>query len=470
LIDSPLLQRLRRIRQTGLAYLVYPSATHTRFEHSLGVTILVGKLVTHLRQNNGSDIISKKDEYSLRLAALLHDVGHSFLSHVSEQIYERFDDYQKLKLEINSIYKVSPKGHEIMSFLILRSEVFQNCFVEILNAVTPNINDGEAELLKELDWEEIALYIIGYSKNPQRKYLADIINGPIDCDKLDYLSRDAKFAGPVIAYDIDRYLYTVTTATIGDNRRLTVLLSGSNVIEQLVISKMMMFSYVYHHPKLRAAEALLKRLCFDIIRENKNGQVGPISLKHPTDFLSYTDENILNSMFIDPSVNHGIKDTIDSLLNRKLWIRGQLISCFNTSLNELPTKITMLERDLHLDDNITRLKAIKEKIVKQISIDSPGLEVDAHDIWIDVPFAPSSSEAKQIVVKKNLKLEDTIELSEIFPLDQWVEAYKSSKLKGHVFCDRKIQGPVYKATKKVFQDEFGFTTLDYTKDFIKVEE
>lgn len=136
LIDSPLIQRLRRIHQTGLAYLVYPTATHTRFEHSLGVTILVSKLVLHLNKNNGKSSISYEDTSKLRLAALLHDIGHSFFSHVSEQIYERDNEFQLLKSEINARYSVTPKGHEIMSFLMVNSKIFQNHFKSMVNALT----------------------------------------------------------------------------------------------------------------------------------------------------------------------------------------------------------------------------------------------------------------------------------------------------------------------------------------------
>lgn len=199
-----------------------------------------------------------------------------------------------------------------------------------------------------MDWQTIAGYIIGYSESPKKKYLADIINGPIDCDKLDYLSRDAKFAGPVIAYDIDRYLYTVTTINITGKKRLTVALSGINVIEQLVISKMMMFSYVYHHHKLRAAEALIKRLCFDIKKDTEKTSKSIFKFNHPTDYLYYTDEIILNSLNRNYEESQSVKKIINSLINRNLWVRGQMISCFNTTMEQIPTAILQLERDLHI--------------------------------------------------------------------------------------------------------------------------
>lgn len=469
LIDSPVLQRLRRIHQTGLAFLVYPTATHTRFEHSLGVTLLVNRLVEHLNKNVIRSKVSFEDTSCLRLAALLHDVGHSFFSHVSEQIYERDNEFQMLKAEINSQFGVTPKGHEIMSFLIVRSKIFQEHFSKIIESIKELNGKKNRAFLYKLNWNEISGYIIGYSESPKRKYLADIINGPIDCDKLDYLSRDAKFAGPVIAYDIDRYLYTITTINIGEKKRLTVTLSGINVIEQIVISKMMMFSYVYHHHKLRAAEALLKRLCFDIKKDPIKNSTNTIKLDHPTDYLYYTDEVILNSQNYNYTRSSTIQDTMNSLLNRNLWVRAQLISCFNTTLDQIPTDILQLERDLHLQANIEKLVDLKHKIVEKAIQINPTSKLTINDFWIDIPFAPSADEAKHIQVKKKNNINDSIQLSDIFPLEQWVDAYKRSKLKGHIFCYKVFQKEVYNASCLALKEAFGYRTKGFTKNFIKVE-
>lgn len=116
LIDTPLCQRLRRIYQLGTAYLTYPSAVHTRFSHSLGVTILAGRLITRLREKAeilGQNItITKRDIYTVRLAGILHDIGHTFFSHASEQVLGPILDPIKKHLNeitIDDIYIVFPK-------------------------------------------------------------------------------------------------------------------------------------------------------------------------------------------------------------------------------------------------------------------------------------------------------------------------------------------------------------------------
>lgn len=211
ILDSPLLQRLRDIRQTGLAFLVYPTALHTRFDHTLGVVTLASRIVRsinekyHEKYPDGQDArISHADHMRIRLSAILHDVGHSCLSHVSETIYGSSEEFNALTRHINSAYNVKPKAHEIMSWLIVSSGAFR-AFMDSLrseNVLTGWDYKGE-------DLESIAGNIIGYRQDPQKKFLADIINGPMDADKLDYLVRDAYFAGPTVVYDLDRFLHTV---------------------------------------------------------------------------------------------------------------------------------------------------------------------------------------------------------------------------------------------------------------------
>lgn len=469
LIDSPLLQRLRRIHQTGLAFLVYPTATHTRFEHTLGVTTLVERLIINLNKNHEKELVNESERKYLRLAALLHDVGHSFLSHVSELVYERDANFQLFKEEISKEFGVTPKGHELMSFLMINSKVFQNYFSSIIEPTVRIDGKKELEFLINIDWGTISGFVIGYSKDKEKKYLADIINGPIDCDKLDYFSRDARFSGATIVYDVERYFYSVTTMETKGMKRLTLTLAGINVMEQLVISKMMMFSYVYHHHKVRASEALIKRLCFNIIKDKKTVGKKTIELEHPTDFLYYTDENILNSSYDHYNNSIESKEIIKSLLDRNLWVRAQMISCFNTDLTNIPIEILQLERDLHHPKNIAKLQYLKDKIIDTIKLKDPSSDISSQDIWIDIPFPPTADEPKQIKIKKSREINDLIELADIFPLEQWIDAYERSKLKGHVFCNLKYQKVVFNASREVFKVLYKVNIKDFTQDFLKVE-
>ncbi|MCJ7449700.1 MAG: HD domain-containing protein [Bacteroidales bacterium] len=475
LIDSPILQRLRRIHQTGLAFLVFPTATHTRFEHSLGVTVLVENLIHHLDVNKKDKFISEEERYNLRLAAILHDIGHSFFSHVSELVYERMQIFQDLTKEIFLQYKgVKPKGHEIFSFMMVRSKVFKKYFDTIIARCNiQSEREYHINYLKKIDWNLIAGWIIGYSENPGKMYLSEIINGPIDCDKLDYLARDSKFAGPVIIYDIDRFYYTLNTIKIDNCETLTVTLGGVTALEQILISRMMMFSYIYHHHKVRSSEAMLKRLCFDIIKDKHQNNKNAITIKleHPVDFLKYTDDILVNSCSEEYSISGNSKAMIENIYSRNLWVRGMLVSGFNIEGEEIHSDYLRLEFDLHCDKNIQELKDLKEKIIKEIKLISPSTIIETRDIWIDVPKPPNADEALKLGLKKShTSTELPLPLSDVFPISAWIDTYKARRWRSHIFCRKEHQQLVYKASKKVLSEIFKIEIQEYTSSFCKIYE
>ena len=194
MIDSPLVQRLRYIHQTAFTYLVYPSANHTRFEHSLGVANIVSRICHSLQnKNDTAEAIDVSNIRELRLAALLHDVGHGPFSHSSEIVMKNLPYVkEELKKDIFS----PDKPHEMLSYYITNSDVFKEYLTMILTTYK----------LPAVNIERIPDLIIGTMKEPEREgYLGDIINGPFDADKLDYISRDAHFSGIKMSYDLERF-------------------------------------------------------------------------------------------------------------------------------------------------------------------------------------------------------------------------------------------------------------------------
>src|SRR4029077_500089 len=109
------------------------------------------------------------------------------------------------------------------------------------------------------EWETIGRWVMGQEHRPQYQFLADIISGPLDADKLDYISRDAYSAGIPIGYDLERFTATVCVDPQGDLLRLTIPVKGVNALEQLVLGRLVLNSYLYHHQKVRAAEVMFER-------------------------------------------------------------------------------------------------------------------------------------------------------------------------------------------------------------------
>lgn len=284
LVDSPLLQRLRRIRQLGLAGYVFPGANYSRFEHSIGVLHQAQRVIQSIRRNAltlalGEHLppqqpVSPSEEVLLRLTALTHDVGHGFLSHVSERALgglsavdsDGTHSVRQFRREAKAFFRVPPLNSppafgEILSALCVLLPEWQ----EILSlAQVPNWQD-----VKDLAFRMAQLMCGG--RNPLRPFLSEIISGPLDVDKLDYIARDCYMAGVPMPVDVDRLMekiqvVTVPASSIPEYREeaglepgesvqvLAVQTSGSRAFEELVISRFLLYEKLYYHQKIRAME------------------------------------------------------------------------------------------------------------------------------------------------------------------------------------------------------------------------
>lgn len=242
-IDSPILQRLRRIHQTALAYYVYPGADHTRFAHCLGVAHLADRMITAL--NSRGAAISGTDRLEVRLAGLLHDVGHGLFSHLSESIFaEHFAAQLKAISAIEPTFKSKGFG-EVLSYLIVTSHRFREF-----------MDDVQKKYKVTIDLDRVAHYFLGVAKpgEPSKQCLAEIISGPLDADKLDYFARDCHYTGIRAEIDVERLLISIDLDHRSESefRHIVVRLNGVHHLEHIIFSKMMLFSSVYHHHKIRA--------------------------------------------------------------------------------------------------------------------------------------------------------------------------------------------------------------------------
>lgn len=206
-IDTYAVQRLRRITQLPFVYLVYPGARHSRFDHSLGCMYLAGEFAKSLRL----------DEYRrkvVRLAGLLHDIGHAPYSHLFETLLEE-----------------SGSSHELMTARILRedeelAEMIERCDVS-LRDVLEVLEGGAPE--------------------------STVISGPIDADKLDFLLRDAYFTGaPYGLIDVRRIILRSRLM----NGKLAVNVNAVGAIEEMALARYQNFVNIYFHHTVRAAQIL----------------------------------------------------------------------------------------------------------------------------------------------------------------------------------------------------------------------
>lgn len=272
LVDTGVFQRLRYVRQLGLAYLVYPGATHTRFEHALGAYHLAKRTLALLGERGELDGIEPDECAVVRAAALLHDVGHYPYSHALE--------------EIGALH------HE----KVARPLITEGPAADGLRA---NIATDAPERVYAL--------IGGESESP----LQGLISGSLDLDKIEYLKRDAFMCGvPYGEIDVDRLINSLTVVIDPDSERpaVGVLEKGLSALESLLFAKYQMYRNVYWHHAVRSATAMYKRMVDDALRE---GVLDARAL------ASFTDEGLLHHL-----ESSGPPPLLAALRERRLYKRA----------------------------------------------------------------------------------------------------------------------------------------------------
>ena len=232
IVDSSPFQRLRHIKQLGHAHLVYPGATHTRFDHALGVFHLARQALGLMEEQGSTAGIDPVDLRLIPLAGLLHDIGHYPFSHALEE------------LQAGRI----PGHHEAIAGRFLADAQV----AAALASVAPDAADRIESLIR------------GSSDHP----LQGLVSGSLDLDKIEYLKRDARFCGvPFGEVDVDRLLHALTVARDPETgrREVAVREKGVAALESLLFAKYQMFRNVYWHHAVRAATVLFKRLVADAL-------------------------------------------------------------------------------------------------------------------------------------------------------------------------------------------------------------
>ncbi|MCK5289566.1 MAG: HD domain-containing protein [Candidatus Aenigmarchaeota archaeon] len=220
LIDSPQFQRLRNIRQLGLEDLVYPSATHTRYEHCLGTMHISGKISHALN-------LEQEDINLIRISGLLHDIGHLPFSHTLEKV---------LSNGIGHLHEKNAAG------------IIENDLSDILEEYG-------------IDADTVKAMILGNGK------YGKVLSSGVDVDKMDYLIRDSYFTG--VAYGVIDLSRLMHISAIRDGI-FAFQEKGLRTIESVILARFMMFSAVYDYPTKRSAERMLFRALDAMDRRSLN--------------------------------------------------------------------------------------------------------------------------------------------------------------------------------------------------------
>ena len=324
IIDSYPVQRLRRLRQLAGSEYVYPGANHTRFEHSVGVMYLAGRVVAN---PNISRHVTEEEGEIVKLAGLLHDVGHGPFSHVFEHLLDK---------------EKNGKTHEDMTlWLIQKSEL--------------------GDILKKNGFkpEEVGKLAIGRLHRPKKAFLDQIISSAVDVDKQDFIVRDTYHTGAEYGFiDIFRLIHALDIL----DENLAVDLGALSALESLIIARIESFKSIYFHRVGRAAQIMLA-----IAMEKANEELGLTRFKTPEEYMAMDDYTVW-TMLKNCKKSNGI---IRNLERRKM-----LKCAYERTFYEKDTMVS------NIFGRETHRKQLQEDIAKRAN-------VETETVTIDVPTVPS---------------------------------------------------------------------------------
>lgn len=404
-IDTDTFQRLHRIKQLGMGFLVYPSATHSRFSHAIGAMHLAGLAADRMMQLG---YLESDDWQALRFAALLHDLGHGPFSHSSEGVMRQ---------------KCGFTHEDMTTRLIMESEI------------------GDRIAAAGYDKQLMSKLAVGKTQYRDLNFPKEIIAGQVDVDKMDFLNRDSYFTGvPYGKVDHRRLIEGLELS----NDALSINSNALYALEQYIIARYEMFKAVYYHRTVRAAEIM-----YDAILRAYASELGFSSDMDVGEYLSLDDGSVW-SKFVE--LSKAAKGSKEEQLAGELFgllaKRDLLKSCYEVLRFENEPLGRLMEN---------------EKITSAL-VDSLANEsgVDPMYIFLDSPTLPtvplrSNPEGSELGVIDR-RTDNLTTLSKASPLVDSLRKYMEVI---RVYTLPKNRETVFQAAKKVFKRELLSEKVSY---------
>jgi len=399
IINSETYQRLRRIKQLSGGHFVYPTAEHTRFGHCIGVMFLAGrtgkKLLDKLKL--GDDILQE-----VRLAGLLHDLGHGPFSHVFEE----------------SLLEKQGKNHEdVTEWLILKSEVG-----EILE------NEGVSK-------ERIADLVRGRRTRKYDGVVSGIVAGQVDSDKMDYLIRDSFYCG--VNYGLVDIHRLIDSLDVSSGYQLHFDIAARGALEAFLVARYEMFLNVYYHKTVRSVEVMLVKLI-----NAADNVLHLTSFKTPDEFLLLDDMSLVSMVReIDPSESEDAKEAsyMMNLLDSRVLYKS------------------VFEKVLHTGDRFVSKVFTKKKVRESIEEEIASIAgIENHEVIVDVPTLPSVPYNPHQLDPMEIAIFETIDgkkvshnLSDYSNIAEMMKGYLDVI---RVYTFEKNRAEVGRAAREVFQE------------------
>lgn len=499
ILDSPLLQRLRKIKQLGLASYVYCDADYSRFSHTIGVFFLAGRMASIIADKKKSDKFNFVQ--IAKLAALFHDTGHMYFSHVSEYFfleYETFSRYDEIKNAMIRFKEVIDKDvalHEMLSVIIVQSPATRR-LLDKVSRWMEGINLRNERNLDDLV-EYVSCMILGVANDEEILPYYQIINGSVDADKCDYLSRDSHATNVPVAVDIERLIHKLTVEEDmshgqksqiwngDDNEKLYFLPavkdSAEEALNQLLMARTIMFKSVYYHQKVRTAEVMLRNIF---------SELNQIGVKETYDFyyiLRTTDDFFGNNCYellkkVVSNQNEDEKDAAEKFNSRLECITKKLDDLNNRYFLKRACAISNETVDgnkhdkYHFENEVLKLnnRDLMTKLQERIYEEYQNIcslldkECEENGVFMIVEYPRYSPDHSKLDTRISYGNGQTQKASEVFQSETWMGS-KDSRHKDHYLVtncqNREI---AFFALQKVLYNDYKVILTEKASVYSKV--
>jgi len=510
LLDSPLLQRLRFIRQLGAAHWVYPGAVHTRFEHLLGSMHLVRSMATALNQAAKAVLpegtpspIPMATVQVLCLATILREAAQTAFSQVSEgaladspalaTISKDLSDELRAQLDVPG---EDASFGQVVGYLLAKSPAVKR-FLEVVlvreGAATTHLADPPAANLEEVV-RQISLAITGRRMDDKLPLVHELASGPFDAERIDALMRDARFAGLPTLLDEQRILQklavkklrledmptAILTAMEGDPGNEAWLFgvngSASGVLDELQLARMLATAKVYQHSKVLAVEQMLRSAIGTLIDTAGAAAVFRLLFSQSDDaFVGMRAGELRQALDVDADADGGAPgrkieaaaELLAALRERRLWVRSFQFPEWRSTLDlgtEVSEPMEALRADFrHPERGPVFMGCLRDEIHQTlVALGKGGLDRQALDVLVSPRSLDTTSTETEVgrayIIHASMQpYQFSRSLS---ARDSWLDRYNAGQPRDYVFSSAELADVAFVAFERVARRDYGVELPD----------
>lgn len=503
LLDSPLLQRLRYIRQRGAAHWVYPGSVHTRFEHLLGAMAVVRSMVTAFNQSakgaligTESPPISESTEQVLRLAMILREAAQMAFSQVSAGVISELPAFAAVPKAFSLALRAETDTAsedvslvQIVGYFLAKSEALRALLELLLDregstlvGLGGTIADRVESLVKS-----ISFAIIGRRIDDRLPLVHEIVSGPFDAECIDALLRDARFAGLPTLMDEQRLLQKLEVRRMSledmpdailtaisdggakdDTWLFGVKASAAAVLDELQLARMLATSKVYQHPKVLAVEQMLRSAIESLIAGTSASAVLRVLFSSSDDALlgksaaGLAQELAVSAHATGANQRIGaVAELLTALRERRLWVRAFQFPERSSALDmgqEASTELELMRDELrHVERGLVLMGKVRAETHRILDLIAAGRWSRlALDLLVSARSLEATSSETEVgrayIIRSSQK---SYQFSELLSArGSWLDHYNAGQPRDHVFCPPEIADAVFVAFERVARVEY----------------